>query len=204
YVTNHSKSILQHIHTVSDELEQRNRDLKLYINIAGAGKSWKSVPFNHPSTFDTIAMEPDLKNKIKSDLESFLKAKQYYHRTGRAWKRSFLLYGPSGTGKSSFVAALANFLNYDLYDVDLFKVEDDSHLKLLLLQTSSKSVIVIEDLDRFLVEKSTAISLSGVLNFMDGILSSCCGEERIMVFTMNSKDRIEPGFLRPGRVDVHL
>ncbi|KAJ4728063.1 AAA-ATPase [Melia azedarach] len=201
---------LQHIHTVSDELEQKKRDLRLYVNIKDDHRQknrdgrWRSVPFNHPSTFDTIAMESDLKNKVKSDLESFLKAKQYYHRLGRVWKRSFLLYGPSGTGKSSFVAAMANFLRYDVYDIDLSRVSDDSDLKTLLLQTTSKSVILIEDLDRFLIEKSTAVSLSGVLNFMDGILNSCSFEERVMVFTMNSKEHVDPTILRPGRIDVHI
>ncbi|KAJ7963461.1 AAA-ATPase [Quillaja saponaria] len=196
---------LQHIHTVADEIEQqRKRDLKLYMNVTGNNGRWRSIPFTHPSTFDTIAMESSLKSKVKSDLESFLKAKQYYNRLGRVWKRSFLLYGPSGTGKSSFVAAMANFLSYDVFDIDLSKLLNDSDLKLLLLQTTGKSIIVIEDLDRFLIEKSTAVSLSGVLNFMDGILNSCCADERIMVFTMNGKDPIDPAILRPGRVDVHI
>ncbi|KAE8660527.1 hypothetical protein F3Y22_tig00116951pilonHSYRG00337 [Hibiscus syriacus] len=196
---------LQHIHSVSDDLEDQKRDLKLYMNVVDNQKGrWRSAPFTHPSTFETIAMEADLKNKVKSDLESFLKAKQYYHRLGRVWKRSYLLYGPSGTGKSSFIAALANFLSYDVYDIGLSKVSDDSDLKLLLLQSTAKSVIVIEDLDRYLSEKSTASSLSGILNFMDGILTSSCGNERVMVFTMNGKDHVDPAILRPGRIDVHI
>ncbi|XP_061997074.1 AAA-ATPase At2g46620 [Rosa rugosa] len=196
---------LQHIHVVADELDQPKRDLRLYMNVDDFPNArWRAVPFTHPSTLETIAMEADLKSKIKSDLDSFLKAKQYYNRLGRVWKRSFLLYGPSGTGKSSFVAAMANFLGYDVYDLDLSRVKDDSELKMLLLQTTSKSVILIEDLDRFFAEKSTAVSFSGISNFMDGLLNSCCAEERVMVFTMNSKDQVDPNFLRPGRIDVHI
>ncbi|KAE9464739.1 hypothetical protein C3L33_03383, partial [Rhododendron williamsianum] len=74
---------------------------------------------------------------------------------------------------------------------------------MLLLHTTNKSLIVIEDLDRYLAAKPTAVSLSGILNFMDGIFS-CCGEERVMVFTMNGKDQIDPAVLRPGRIDVHV
>ncbi|XP_008233091.1 PREDICTED: AAA-ATPase At2g46620 [Prunus mume] len=195
---------LQHIHVVADELEQKKRDLRLFMNVEAPNRAWRAVPFTHPSTLETITMEADLKSKVKSDLESFLKARQYYHRLGRVWKRSFLLYGPSGTGKSSFVAAMANFLNYDVYDLDLSRVKDDSQLKTLLLQTTTKSVIVIEDLDRYLAEKSTGLSFSGISNFMDGLLNSCCAEERVMVFTMNSKDHVDPAFLRPGRIDVHI
>ncbi|KAK9291808.1 hypothetical protein L1049_019758 [Liquidambar formosana] len=165
---------LQHIHTVSDEIEQRRKEVKLYMNCvsetSGSGR-WKSVPFTHPATVETVAMDADLKNKVKSDLESFLKSKQYYHRLGRVWKRSYLLYGPSGTGKSSFVAAMAKFLSYDVYDVDLSKVLDDSDLKMLLMQTTNKSMIVVEDLDRFLTENSAAVSLSGSIEFHG--LGSC-------------------------------
>ncbi|CAL5195061.1 unnamed protein product [Lathyrus oleraceus] len=199
---------LQHIHAVVDEIEkQGKRDLRIYMNAgngAGAGALglWRFVPFTHPSTFETITMELDLKNKVKSDLESFLKGKQYYHRIGRIWKRSFLLYGPSGTGKSTFVAAMANFLSYDIYDLDLSRVHNDSDLKSLFLQTTPKSIVLVEDLDRFLDEKSsTALSLSAILNFMDGI---CSGEERLMVFTMNCKENVDPDLLRPGRVDAHI
>ncbi|XP_052171421.1 AAA-ATPase At2g46620-like [Diospyros lotus] len=198
---------LQHLHTVSDEIQQRRRELRLYMNTQPDDRTngrWRSVPFTHPSTFDTVALDSDLKNKVRSDLESFLKSEQYYHRLGRVWKRSYLLYGPSGTGKSSFVAAMAKFLSYDVYDIDLSRVSDDSDLKMLLLQTKNKSLIVLEDLDRFMGEKSTAVSMSGVLNFMDGIVSSCCGDERVMLFTMNSKDHIDPAILRPGRIDVHI
>ncbi|OVA20648.1 AAA+ ATPase domain [Macleaya cordata] len=197
---------LQHIHTVSDEIELRKKEVKLYTNTETdhcSNGRWRSVPFTHPTTLDTVAMDSDLKNKVKSDLESFLKSKQYYHRLGRVWKRSYLLHGPPGTGKSSFVAAMAKFLCYDIYDIDLSNVSDDSDLKMLLLQTTNRSVIVIEDLDRFLNEKSTAVSLSGILNFMDGIFSSC-GEERVMVITMNSKEQIDPAILRPGRIDVQI
>ncbi|KAL6004410.1 hypothetical protein ACLOJK_004963 [Asimina triloba] len=195
---------LQHVQAVADEIEQKRKEIKLFTNAeAGGDGRWRSVPFTHPSTLETVAMDADLKNKVRSDLESFLKGRQYYHRLGRVWKRSYLLYGPAGTGKTSFVAAMAKFLCYDVYDFDLSRVENDADLKTLLFQTSGKSVIVIEDLDRFLAEKSGKLSLSGILNFMDGIYS-CCGEERVMVFTMNSKENMDPAILRPGRLDAHI
>jgi chaperone BCS1 len=42
-----------------------------------------------------------------------------------------------------------------------------------------------------------------MLNFVDGLWSAS-GEERIIVFTTNYKDRLDPALLRPGRMDMHI
>lgn len=47
------------------------------------------------------------------------------------------------------------------------------------------------------------VTLSGLLNFVDGLWSSC-GEEKIIVFTTNYKERLDPALLRPGRMDMHI
>jgi chaperone BCS1 len=47
------------------------------------------------------------------------------------------------------------------------------------------------------------ITLSGLLNFIDGLWSTS-GEERIIIFTTNYKDRLDPALLRPGRMDMHV
>ncbi|KAK9713595.1 hypothetical protein RND81_06G038100 [Saponaria officinalis] len=199
------RSYLQHIHAISDEIDRVKHEIRLFT-ATSSGRRWRSVPFTHPATMETIAMDTEVKSRIKIDIETFLKSKQYYHRLGRVWRRSYLLYGPSGTGKSSFAAALAKSLSYDIYDLDLFKVSSDGDLKLLLLQTTPKSVILMEDFDKFIAGKSQKTSpenISGVINFMDGVVNSCCNE-RVMIFTMMSKDDIDPTILRPGRVDVHI
>lgn len=47
------------------------------------------------------------------------------------------------------------------------------------------------------------MTLSALLNFIDGLWSTC-GDERIIVFTTNHKDRLDPALLRPGRMDVQI
>ncbi|CAL5086428.1 unnamed protein product [Urochloa decumbens] len=227
----------------------------------------------------------------------FLKRREYYRRIGKAWKRGYLLYGLPGTGKSSLVAAMANYLRFDLYDLDLSRVSGNRSLQKLLTAMPNKSILVIEDIDCCFSAKSrdgtklrtkngddesedfsdvslppprksftnerehislsgllnfvdglwstsaksregtkqrtknsgdesedcsdeplppppprtsfnfnnerTRISLSGLLNFVDGLWSTS-GEERIIVFTTNYKERLDPALLRPGRMDMHI
>ncbi|GLU11166.1 hypothetical protein SLE2022_279280 [Rubroshorea leprosula] len=92
-------------------------------------------------------MEQGKKSEIVEDLITFSKAGEFYARIGRAWKRCYLLYGPPGTGESTMIAAMANRLRYDIYDLELAAVRDNTKLRKLLIEASSKSVIVIEDID---------------------------------------------------------
>ncbi|KAJ4875294.1 P-loop containing nucleoside triphosphate hydrolases superfamily protein [Raphanus sativus] len=233
-------SYLDYIMERASEIRRKNQDRLLYTNSRGGsldsrGHPWESVPFKHPSTFETLAMDPIKKQKIMDDLKDFAEGQMFYQKTGRAWKRGYLLYGPPGTGKSSMIAAMANHLGYDIYDLELTEVHSNSELRKLLMKTSSKSIIVIEDIDcsinltnrkkssgsnatRSYYDLETrpggtgsgeesgngnTITLSGLLNFTDG-LWSCCGSERIFVFTTNHIEKLDPALLRSGRMDMHI
>ena len=52
-------------------------------------------------------------------------------------------------------------------------------------------------------KKTSKVTLSGLLNFIDGIRSSCEGE-RLIVFTTNHVEKLDPALLRKGRVDKHI
>ncbi|PWA70429.1 ATPase, AAA-type, core [Artemisia annua] len=187
-------------------------------------KLYWSSDLDHPSTFATLAMDTDIKEKVMKDLDRFIARRDYYRRVGKAWKRGYLLYGPPGTGKSSLIAAMANYLNFDIYDLDLSTIKFNTTLRSLLVATENRSILVVEDIDcsvelhdrvsaehrRGLAQdnhhgyrKEGQVTLSGFLNFIDGLWSSC-GDERIIIFTTNRKDKLDPALLRPGRMDVHI
>nr|POE80214.1 aaa-atpase asd, mitochondrial [Quercus suber] len=172
---------------------------------------WSHVTFEHPASFDTLALDSKKKEEIINDLNKFREGKEYYAKIGKAWKRGYLLYGPPGTGKT---------------------VKDNTELRRLLIETTSKSIIVIEDIDCSLdltgqrkkkkeqekdeekkdptskmakgeEESSSKVTLSGLLNFIDGLWSAC-GGERIIAFTTNYVEKLDTALIRRGRMDMHI
>ncbi|KAK1363539.1 Protein hyper-sensitivity-related 4 [Heracleum sosnowskyi] len=188
-----------------------------------SSETWQSVSLDHPATFETLAMDVELKETVMKDLERFVTRREKYRKVGKAWKRGYLLYGPPGTGKSSLIAAMANYLKFDIYDLELTDLKRNSELRKLLIATANRSILVVEDIDcnMKLQDRATAakavpseeqehyreeanrVTLSGFLNFIDGLWSSC-GDERIIIFTTNHKEKLDPALLRPGRMDMHI
>lgn len=212
----------------AQEIRDHDRAVKLYTRDCsfdyddddggnGGGGYWGCVNLDHPVTFDKLAMDPNLKRSVIEDLDRFVRRKDYYKKVGKAWKRGYLLYGPPGTGKSSLVAAMANYLKFSVYDLELTNLYSNSELRRIMLCTNNKSIIVIEDIDcssqlhdrdretEFESDNpsSTKLTLSGLLNFIDGLWSTC-GDERIIIFTTNHKEKLDPALLRPGRMDMHI
>ncbi|XVE82558.1 hypothetical protein DITRI_Ditri16bG0015000 [Diplodiscus trichospermus] len=118
-------------------------------------------------------MEPELKQFIMNDLDSFVERKEYFENVGRAWKR--------GTNVSHDRAKVKA----------MHGVEEDNESN----RSGFKSANGLS--------KDPGATLSGLLNFIDGLWSSC-GDERIIIFTTNHKEKLDPALLRPGRMDVHV
>ncbi|XP_051211938.1 AAA-ATPase At3g50940-like [Lolium perenne] len=208
---------IDYIIKTAKDIRNKERPLTMYTN---DDSDWTPEDFCHPSNFATLAMNHALKKSVIDDLEKFITRKAFYKRIGKAWKRGYLFYGPPGTGKSSLIAAMANYLRFDLYYLELTGVENNSQLRKLLLGMTNKSILVIEDIDCTIElkqrddnkkkppkssdpSKDEKVTLSGLLNFVDGLWSTT-GEERIIVFTTNYKERLDPALLRPGRMDMHV
>jgi SpoVK/Ycf46/Vps4 family AAA+-type ATPase len=228
---------LMHILAKGRSTMAQNRQRRLFTNNPSSSERsrgvWSHVAFEHPATFDTLAMDPERKKEIIDDLVAFGEGKEYYKRIGKPWKRGYLLYGPPGTGKSTMIAAIANFLEYDVYDLELTAVKNNAELRKIFLETTGKSIIVIEDIDCSLdltgklkgqkikkknhndkikdllspvtedIDEENKLTLSGILNFVDGLWSGW-GGERIIIFTTNHIEKLDPALLRRGRMDKHI
>ena len=116
------------------------------------------------------------------------------------------MHGPPGCGKSSFVAALAGELGYDICVLNLSDAGlTDDRLAHALSTTPPTSLVLLEDVDAAFVardptdRRSSHVTFSGLLNALDGVAA---GEERILFMTTNHLERLDPALIRPGRVDV--
>lgn len=67
---------------------------------------------------------------------------------GIPYRRGYLLHGPPGSGKSSFIQALAGSLSYDICLLNLSErgLADDK-LNHLLSNAPERSFVLIEDVD---------------------------------------------------------
>ena len=59
-----------------------------------------------------------------------------------------MLYDAPNMGKSTFADVMVRFLGYDVYEIDLSRGDCDD-LRALLLDTILRSLILVEDLDRY-------------------------------------------------------
>jgi len=204
--------------TRRDSLKQMITDALEYSKLKEKGKlliyvcsdgSWRKVGrASRPRPLDSIILPKSLKEDIIRDIINFLNNKEWYGSLGIPYRRGYLLYGPPGCGKSSFIKAMAGYfgLSVCLLHLNNKDLTDESFTE-LLSEAPPDSVLVIEDIDvAFSVRSDTSeintsgFTLSGLLNALDGIASQ---EGRLLFMTTNKKEKLDSAFIRPGRVDQH-
>uniref|UniRef100_A0A915AYD2 Mitochondrial chaperone BCS1 n=2 Tax=Parascaris univalens TaxID=6257 RepID=A0A915AYD2_PARUN len=160
----------------------------------------------------SVVLDDRLSDEIHDDFSEFCSSAQWYAERGVPYRRGYLFYGPPGSGKSSFIAALASHFGYSICMLSLSeRTLDDDRLNHLLNTPPPNSIVLLEDVDAAFnsradaVQKQkayeglTRVTFSGLLNAIDGV---ACAEERILFMTTNHVERLDPALIRPGRVDV--
>merc|ERR1719228_617314 len=72
------------------------------------GTDW--VQFGHPRQrrpLSSVVLDAGVTENIVADVKEFMMSEQWYRDRGIPYRRGYLLHGPPGCGKTSFIAALA-------------------------------------------------------------------------------------------------
>ncbi|KAF9028908.1 P-loop containing nucleoside triphosphate hydrolase protein [Hymenopellis radicata] len=185
---------------------------------------WNLTSFNPKRSFDSIILDPAVKDLVLKDAISFLSSKAWYFKRSIPFRRGYLLYGPPGSGKTSFISAIAGELGLDIYVVSLSQGGlDDAGLSRLFNALPGNCIALIEDIDAAFSATlnrdneeghsspnmmawpgqsgCSRVSLSGILNALDGIGAQ---EGRILFATTNKYESLDKALSRPGRMDLHI
>lgn len=179
------------------------------------GAEWRQ--FGYPRKhrpLSSVILDQGLSETIVSDVREFTCNSEWYMSRGIPYRRGYLLYGPPGCGKSSFITALAGELEYSICLLNLSeRGMSDDRLNHLFSVAPEASIILLEDVDAAFTSREetsqvrtaydglSRLTLSGLLNALDGVAST---EGRIVVMTTNYLERLDPALVRPGRVDVKV
>jgi chaperone BCS1 len=176
------------------------------------GTEWR--PFGQPRRrrpLESVILDSGVTDRLLKDVNKWSDSSQWYIDRGIPYRRGYLLHGPPGSGKTSFITALAGRLGYNICILNLAERGlTDDRLALAMTVVPPQSIVLLEDIDaafprrdgadrRSMQHTSSDITFSGLLNTLDGVASS---EERLIFMTTNHLDQLDPALIRPGRVDV--
>ncbi|XP_006620438.1 mitochondrial chaperone BCS1 [Apis dorsata] len=197
--------------------EARQMALKEYegktIMYIAMGSEWRQ--FGHPRRrrpLNSVVLDTGIAERIINDCREFIQNPSWYSDRGIPYRRGYLLYGPPGCGKSSFITALAGELEMGICVLNLSERGlTDDRLNHLLAVAPQQTIILLEDIDAAFTSREESkeikaaydglnrVTFSGLLNCLDGVAST---EARILFMTTNYLERLDPALVRPGRIDV--
>ncbi|GMF95464.1 unnamed protein product [[Candida] boidinii] len=113
------------------------------------GQDWR--PFGQPRKkrlLESVILDHNIKEEIVKDVEEFLSSGKWYYDRGIPYRRGYLLYGPPGSGKTSFIQALAGHLDYNIAILNISEPNlTDDRLAYLMNNIPERTILLLEDID---------------------------------------------------------
>ena len=204
-----NRHIFEELFTEAHKLAEQLQEGKTVI-FTSWGTEW--TPFGSPRRkrpLDSVILDKGVKERIVEDVKDFLGSGKWYFDRGIPYRRGYLLHGPPGSGKSSFIQGLAGELDYNISLLNLSERGlTDDRLNHLLTNIPTRTIVLLEDVDAAFGNRRQTdedgyrganVTFSGLLNALDGVASA---EERLIFLTTNHVERLDEALVRPGRVDM--
>lgn len=180
------------------------------IRVIGSSFEPRVHNLNTDAKWKDIFLDPFKKEDLRMDVEFFIKNRSLFEAHGIAYKRSYMLIGPPGNGKSMLVKVLASEypeLSFFAIDFDAaltsehFGSPSERFMNLSkVVEQNSPAVVVLEDLDRaFEFGERAPHSIAPILQILDGVISM---SGAIFIITANHPEKLDEAIiLRKGRFD---
>lgn len=204
-----NKAYLENILQEVSALQKKDIETGCALHVMDSS-SWVRTSGCLARPLESVILPYGVREMLKTDIQVFLKSKDWYTTTGIPYHRGYLLHGLPGSGKSSLVEGMAHHFKRDVYLLHLSGARD-SDLPSLFSEVRSGSILLLEDVDcvestakrgdsKEKSEKSN-VTLSGLLNVLDGLQAP----SGVLYFlTTNHREKLDPALIRPGRVDVQV
>jgi ATP-dependent Zn protease len=153
---------------------------------------------------DTIYTDNKIKEQLKTDITNFIGNEQDYNKFGIPYKRTYLLTGIPGSGKTSIIKSICCEFGYHLSMLSICKEFDNNSLMYAFKHIPKKTILLIEDVDCMFEKRNGTrdnplITFSSLLNILDGVLYK---HGLIIVITTNHPERLDRSIMRMGRIDI--
>lgn len=180
------------------------KSLSVYtpVEVPG-GYKWHSHSTRLQRAIDTIYIDESNKRKVVDGIAKFLRSADMYDRFGITWKRVHLFHGAPGCGKTSMVLAVCSLYNKSIAKLTLSPHMTGQHLEYLFTSVPDNTWIILEDVDALFTGRvaNQNVDFSTLLNCLDGITTT---RGLVVFMTTNHYDKLDPAFIRPGRIDLAL
>lgn len=178
-------------------------DEKLRISVTNKYSEWNTYSRIPVRRLNTVYMDERVKQRILNDVNEFLNNEAEYDAFGIPYKKTYLLTGVPGSGKTSLIKALCNEIHYNLGIMSMSRDMDNATIQGSFRNIDPKTVLLLEDID-CLFEKRVSVdtpsfTFSNLLNILDGVLFK---HGLIVFITTNHPEKLDPALLRQGRTDM--